>query len=110
MNGLGADENRARYGTIEPHQMTYQAPVDVMDKTSDSKRPMSGPWYRRQHAHGRWAGVFASLGRWDATAGDYSSVATAGSFATRDEAERAADEAACPNCNCSSSWRRTKKS
>jgi hypothetical protein len=53
--------------------------------------------------------VFASLGRWDATAGDHDSVATAGSFATREEAERAADAAACPNCTCSSTWRRTKK-
>lgn len=80
-----------------------------MDKHQDTLRPLSGPWYRRAHANGRWAGVFASLGRWDATAGDFDSVQTAGSFATREEAERAADAAACPNCTCSSTWRRTKK-
>jgi hypothetical protein len=79
-----------------------------MDKT-DHKRSHSGPWYRRQHANGRWAGVFASLGRWDATAGDHDSVATAGSFTSREDAERAADAAACSNCTCSSTWRRAKK-
>jgi len=80
-----------------------------MDKPSEQKRSQSGPWYRRHHANGRWAGVFASLGRWDATAGDQDSVATAGSFGTREEAECAADAAACPNCTCSSTWRRAKK-
>lgn len=80
-----------------------------MDKPPDSLRTLSGPWYRRAHANGRWAGVFASLGRWDATAGDYDSVATAGSFTTREEAEHAADAAACPNCTCSSTWRRRTK-
>jgi hypothetical protein len=81
-----------------------------MDKPQDTLRPVSGLWYRRAHANGRWAGVFASLGRWDATAGDFDSVQTAGSFATREEAEHAADAAACPNCTCSSTWRRKKKS